>query len=75
MVKGHAIQRDLNVLEGWVSQLNMSQQCALAAQLVKHIQGCINRSTDSRLTNGFPPFSELIRPHLEYHVQYNWDTQ
>jgi len=56
-------------------KLNMSWQCALAAQKANHILGCIKRSMASRSREVILPlYSTLMRPHLVYCVQL-WSPQ
>ncbi|GAB0186629.1 hypothetical protein GRJ2_001128200 [Grus japonensis] len=56
-------------------KLNMIQQCALAAQKVNHILGCIKTSMTSRSREVILPlYSALVTPHLEYCVQL-WGPQ
>lgn len=62
-------ERDLGVLVD--NELNTSQQCSAAATKVNWILGSTHKGITSRDRDVIIPlYSALLKPHVEYHVQF-----
>lgn len=68
LTRNSSVEKSLGILLH--SQGNVSWKCALAVRKANSLLGCVHRSMASRSRGVItPPYSVLIRPHLECHIQ------
>ncbi|KAJ7402655.1 hypothetical protein BTVI_84401 [Pitangus sulphuratus] len=73
LLESSSAEKDLEVLV--YDKLTMSQQWALVVRRANSVLGCIGKSVASRSRGVILPlYLPLVRPHLEYHVQF-WAPQ